>query len=310
MATVEAGQVVGHRVRRTGKASATISKIEAGPRIAFELRCAVNDQLPGFVAENRKTKPLVMVAEGTCKGLTLALCGAGPSLRGTHVNSVDHIFACNSALTYMWETGQRVDAGVAIDQTPRLLEEWANPPKVPYFLASTVDPAVVKHLQAHDCPILFFHSFVGIPNEWDIYNRDWPPGVLVGRGFNVLHRFIHVAEWMGYERIDLYGADHAFGDDDLAHANGEDARGAYENPMIMQGWIDGRRWRTRPDMLMAAVALARHVRDSDGRVRLMGDTLPGALLDKDDEFLDQVCRELAPEERARTIFEAPTNRSQ
>ena len=51
-------------------------------------------------------------------------------------------------------------------------------------------------------------------------------------------------------------------------------------------------------MLLAAVELVRRVRDSDGRIRLIGDTLPNALLDKDDAFLDQVCRTLAPDEVA------------
>ena len=294
MAVLEAGKVVGKKVKRPkrGKANAKIGVMPGAMRPVFELRSPVKDKAFDYIEENRHTKPLLTVAEGTCKGRTLALCGAGPSLRDQRVNGVDHVFACNSALTYLYEQGQRVDAGVAIDSTDVMLREWADPPPVHYFLASSVDPALVRHLQAHDRPVIFFHSYVGFPDELNYYNQKWPPSVMVGRGYNVVERFIHVAEWMGYDRIDVYGADQAYAENDITHANGEVATEAYITPMIMSGEIDGRVWRTRPDMLMAAVSLVRAVRKYDGKVRLMGDTLPVALLNKDDAFLDLVCRDL------------------
>jgi len=305
MAVLDAGHLKGRKVRRTSKVTASIGKIRAGRNIAFELRSPVKDHLADYIAENRKTEPLLMVAEGTCKGKTLALCGAGPSLRDFQPNGESHVFACNSAVTYLHDNGIRVDAGVAIDQTPHMLIEWADAPALTYFLASSCDPALVKHLQARGGTVIFFHNAVGLDSEFATYNEDWPPSVLVGRGFNVIERFIHVADWMGYDRIDVYGADQAYADNDMAHANGEVATEAYITPAVMQGEIDGRIWRTRPDMLMAAVSLVRCVRKYDGKVRLHGDTLPNALIDKDEEFLDLVCRQLAPEERARTIFITP-----
>lgn len=278
--------------------SADLGVIRAA-RLAIELRSPVQDRLKDYAEANRKTRPLVVAVPGIYAGKTLALCGAGPSLATANLNGreYDHVFACNSALPYLVERGVRVTGGVGIDQTPRLSEEWADPPAVPYYLASTVDPTLVAHLQAHGRTPIFFHSAVGFDGEWDYYCNAWPAMYMVGQGFTVLSRFLGLADWMGFERIDLYGADCAFGPDDVTHANGTLAKNAYVNPLIMAGEIDGRVWRTRPDMLMAAVELARRVRDSNGKYRLMGDTLPSALLDKDDAFLDLVCRSLAPGER-------------
>ena len=278
-----------------GHAAARIDAIRA-PRLAIELNCPVQDRLRDYALANVKTRPLVVAVPGIYRGQSLALCGAGPSLKSAEIVGTDHVFACNSALPYLWERGGRVTAGIGIDQTDGLLHEWATPPPVPYYLASTVDPRLVQHLQAHGRQVVFFHSSVGFADEFDFYCENWPPTYMVGRGFTVLSRFIALAEWMGFERIDIYGADCAFGDDDVTHANGATATEAYGNPLILTGKVDDRVWRTRPDMLMGAVDLVRRVRESQGRIRLIGDTLPSALAEKDEAYLDAVCRTLSPQE--------------
>jgi hypothetical protein len=271
--------------------------MEERVRLPITLESPVQDLLGGFCAENRKTEPLVMAKQGSYQGKTLALCGAGPSLADySNINGVDYVFAANSALPYLTAKGQHVDAGIGIDQTPGLLREWLDPPDVPYFLASTVDPELVRHLKDFGRDILFFHSLVGFPYEVEAYKK-WPTGFMVFSGRNVVGRFLAVANWLGFESVDIYGADHAFRSDDIAHADGTTADEAYDgNVLVMSGEIDGRMWHTRADMLVAAVDLARQARDSGGRIRLIGDTLPNALIDKDDEFLDQVCRQLEPGE--------------
>ena len=272
------------------------------PPIGIELKCPVEHKLRDYVAENLKTRPLMVVAPDAFKGKTLALCGAGPSLRTQEIKDVDYIFACNSALPYLVSRGVAVTAGVGIDQTPGLLREWRYPPDVPYYVATSCDPALIRHLRANGRHCIFFHNFVGLKNdegdcdEFEHYCSTWPTMFMVGKGFSVVSRFIGVAEWMGFTRIDIYGADHAFGPDDIAHANGETAKDAYGQPIIMEGEIGGRVWRTRPDMLLGAVDLARRARESNGTIRLIGDTLPALLLDKDDKYLDQVARALGPDE--------------
>lgn len=267
--------------------------VERPLRIAIELASPVQDKFEGFIATNREGDPEV-VSEGCFAGLTCAIAGAGPSLALDTIRGVDHIFACNAALPWLTEHGVKVSGGVGIDQTPGLIREWPDPPDVPYYVASSCDPALIAHLRAHGRRCVFFHNAVGIPDEFATYCRTWPPTFMVGQGFTVVGRFIGVAQWMGFERIDIYGADCAFGPEDVAHVNGETATAAYGAPVVMDGVVNGRTWRTRPDMLMDAVDLVRRVRASNGRIRLMGDTLPVALLGKDDAYLDMVARRLNP----------------
>lgn len=280
----------------TGFAAAVLTKLSApkAPPQAVEMYCLVQDKLGDFIREN--ADGAVMAKPGEYAGKSVAICGAGPSLAKHAIEGVDHIWACNSALPYLVGKGVNVSFGVGIDQSPGLLREWSSAPDVPYLLASSVDPALVKHLRQNGRELLFFHNAVGVPDEMQLYKKLYPkPACLVGRGFMVTSRAIQLAQWMGFTRIDIYGCDCAL-DGDVTHANGETAEQAYGNPAISEGEIDGRTWRTRIDMLVGAVDLVRIVRQSQGRIRLIGDTLPVALLGKDDEYLDMVARTIKPGE--------------
>lgn len=278
-------------------ATALLSKVIPAQRYALQLSSPVQGRFREFVEANRTTEPLRVIAQNAYLGQTVAICGAGPSLAKHEIEGVDQVWACNSALTYLLDTGVRVSAGVGIDQTPGLLREWITAPDVSYLLASSCDPALVKHLQSKGRHITFFHNAVGFDNEFNYYCEEWPETLMVGQGFMVTSRMIGVAQWLGFERIDIYGCDCAL-DGDVAHANGEIVTDAYQDPLIMQGEINGRMWRTRPDMLMGAVDLVRRVKKSEGRIRLIGDTLPVALLGKDDDYLNAVARVLKPDEMA------------
>jgi hypothetical protein len=290
-------------VKSRGHAAAMLTKLSPAeqakrdaPKLGIELRSPVQDHLRDYVDANRVSDPARMVTPDKRVGHTVAICGAGPSLERADLRGVDAVWACNSAVPFLyWGMAKRVDVAIGIDQTKGLLSEWENPAHVPYYLASSVDPALVKHLESHGRTVSFFHNHVGFAdNEFEHYCGTWPPTLMVGEGFTVVSRAIGLALWMGYERIDVYGADCAFADNDVTHANGEVATVAYHNPLIMTGEINGRTWRTRPDMLMDAVHLVRRVRQANGRIRLMGDTLPVALLGKDDAFLTQVAERLLP----------------
>lgn len=287
----------GHAAATIGKLSPADQRRSTGRYQAIELHSPVTDHLAGYIAANRAGE-ITMARAGQFAGQTAAICGAGPSLATADITGVDLVFACNSAVPYLLGQGRRVDAAVGIDQTLGLLREWADPdPSIPYFVASSCDPAVIQHLRAHGCALHWFHNYVGLRAEPAIYGT-WPDGFMVGEGMTVVSRLIGLLLWMGIERIDVYGADCAFGPADQAHANGEDAEAAYGNPMVMVGTLppSDREWRTRPDMLRDAVHLVQRVRALQGRLRLMGDTLPVALLGKDDAYLNLVSRTLAPGE--------------
>lgn len=279
------------------KAAAAISTIEAPRRhVAVELANPVQHLLKDYVDANRNTSGLKVVQRNSHLGQTVAICGAGPSLAEHAIEGADQIWACNSALPFLYERGYTNLTGVAIDQTKGMLREWADPPPVPYMLGSSVDPELVQHLLARGCDVTFFHNAVGIEDEFDYYCRTWPETIVVGQGWSVTSRMIGVAMYMGFKRIDIYGADCAFADGHVTHANGETAEEAYGNPLILQGIVNGREWRTRYDMLIDAVDIVRRVRKSEGRIRLIGDTLPVALIGEPDDFLDRVARRINPGE--------------
>lgn len=271
-------------------------------------------ELEGFVRINARHRPMRVCHANEHQGETLALCGAGPSLRTARFDPTDQLWACNSALPWLVEHGVVPTAGVAIDQTPRMLEDWASVYPVDYLVASSVDPKVVQHLATKGRSVRFFHNAVGFTNdtwvnpdpehlrdyEFALYCTAFPPTFVMGSGQTVVSRTIKLAFWMGFERIDVYGADCCLGPENVTHANGEDAEAAYGNPLLWEAEINGRHWVSRPDMTMDAVDLVHRVRESQGRVRLMGDTLPVALLGKSEAVLAEVCRRGAPDELSTT----------
>jgi len=274
-----------------------------GRLFSLTMTCPVDGSLMDYSEENRKTRPLITAAPDTCKGQTVALCGAGPSLDPKEVlaSGCDHVMAVNSAAPWLYEQGVPVTAAIAIDQTEQLLVEWQQAYPMVYYVASTVDPAVVKHLQKHDRMVVFFHNAVGMAtpgyqNEFAYYCQRWPPTLMVGYGSTVLTRVVGLMKWFGFEHVHVFGGDHAVTEDLVAHANGETTREAYGNPILVHGEINGRRWVTRPDMLMAAVHLAKLAKHNPDTITLHGDTLPGAIIGFTDDEMDAVCSQLAPGE--------------
>lgn len=82
------------------------------------------------------------------------------------------------------------------------------------------------------------------------------------------------------------------------HADGGNALSSGATPVTVGGLIDSgtpgtelrnghaRHWETKPDMMISAVFLVRMRRNYGARLRLMGDTLPNAIRNKTDEYLD------------------------
>lgn len=263
-----------------------------GVRQPVEFRNPVEHKLGDYARENQRLQAEHAIP--MCVTKTLALCGAGPSLRRAKIKDADEVWACNSALPWMVSQGMHVDVGVGMDQTPGLLREWSDPPDVTYYVATTCDPELVRHLLAHNRRVMFFHNAVGFEGEIEHYNT-WPPGYILGHGATVVSRTVGLANWLGFHRVDLYGVDCAF-EGDTVHANGDDAKAAYGNPVLLEAEIDGKKWVARPDMLMDAVDIVRMARDKKGLIRFQEGTLPAALLDKDEAFLDSVSRRLMPGE--------------
>lgn len=240
-------------------------------------------------------------SEDSKRGESLLICGAGPSLAGVGDVLARHdgdVWACNAALNYMVEHGHRVTHGVAIDPSARMFGEvWKDPPEVDYILATTVNPGLTDHLLKAGRPVTFFHSMRALPDkeyEVQLYGLLYPKTALTGHGLNVVNRALDLAGWLGYN-VKIIGADSALGSDGAMYAGGREKRAG---DWGLVGEFDGRRWQTKPDMLMSAAELVRHRnRLGHDRVEFLGDTLPRALQDKSEEFLNR-CIEWEPREGA------------
>lgn len=254
-----------------------IRRRESGPTTLPVCRCELPTQFPVVHPESGKGKDVI-------------ICGSGPSLAKVKnllkVHPDADVWGCNDALMWLARRGLKVTHGMGIDQSPDLYTTcWTTPPAVQYLLASSVSHQLIAHLvrYGHQDRITLFHSFIGFEGESELYKLLYPPAPMVGSGLNVVNRSIPLAGWMGYGTIYVVGADCALGRRDTFHV-GETTP---ETGIILRGKINGRKWATKPDMLASAVDLVHQQREMGERLQLIGETLPNALKDKDDAFLDR-----------------------
>ena len=272
------------------------------------------NHIPGYILANAAVARR-MVQEGTHAGRSVTICGAGPSLATYADTGTDDVWACNSALPYLKRHRQRVTHGFCIDQGPAMLTEWRRTFAIPYYVASSVNPALVAHLVAHGRTLTFFHSYLGMPDppdwtspdgdsyEMHLYRRKFPTSVQVGYGLNSVPRAVCLALIMGYTAVRVVGADCACAPDAppmpaygtraytewidalVMYADGRTAGQCFGHEATMaEAVIDGVRWHTRADMVISAQHLLDLCATYQGRVWLEGHGLPLAFSRQGPEF--------------------------
>jgi hypothetical protein len=309
---------------------------EDAPNKKIRLVNPVSHHWASFIFGNSTICPAV-VQEGEARGLTLAICGAGPSLAETadeYLPRCDHVWGCNSAAIYLGDQGHKVTHAFTVDQTAHMVEEWYSAPDLHYLLASTVHPHLTQYLQGKGRTTTFFHNYVGVPERavelvigWEptsersgaceaqtvvmtyedwLYSAFYQPTVRLGSGLNAVSRAIDLACYMGYKEVYALGADCALRpkvpqppselgteahqrwlEDTQMHADGGNALRSGATPVTLTGQIDGRWWTTKPDMAITAVWLVK-MAQALPHLHLIGDTLPNALMGKDDAFLQRL----------------------
>ncbi len=232
--------------------------------------------------------------ENEFKGQDLVICGAGPSLakfRPFLTKFKGEVWGANRALGYLHEWGVSKAKGVAIDPTTNMFGTvWADPPDTDYYLATSVNPGLVWHLENHGRAIRYFHSMRGTDDEPYLYRLLYPDTCLAGRGLNVVNRALDLAGYLGFKKVYIAGADNALGPDGALYADGSKLP---EGEVWLHGEIDGKVFKTKADMLMSATELVRVKREFrlDGkRVTFLGHTLPNALDGKSEAFLQRVIK--------------------
>lgn len=264
-------------------------------RFAAQIRANARPGTPVAVPDSRR-------------GRTLTICGAGPSLADQTIPATDEVWAVNSALPWLWRRDQRVTHGVTIDQGRAMLadHEWGLAVPVDYLVASSVHPDLVDLLEDAGQTVTFFHSYLGLtdPEGWDtagrgpyetwLYRTLYGTTVMAGHGLNGVPRAVCLALGMGFDHITVLGADCAArpdcppmpapGSADYSdwlrqvplYVDGRTAAVYGAEAPMAEAEIDGRRWVTRPDMLISAIHLLELEAAYPGRVTLVGDTLPNA----------------------------------
>jgi hypothetical protein len=292
------------------------------PTVTCQLNLPDREHFYGYIRANA-TLATRMVTLGMGKGRTLAICGAGPSLAETaeDMEQADEVWACNSALPYLWDRKLRVTHGVTIDQGEAMLadHEFGRCLPVQYLLASSAHPMLAKRLTAARRRVTFFHSFLGIPDpdDWDadakgmgyelhLYTTLFSTSIMSGHGLNTVPRAICLAMAMQYEHVWVYGADCAAARTDEPmpardtaayrawmsrlrfYADGRPAS-VYGDTPIAEGEVGGRTWHTRADMVISAQHLLDLQREYQ-RITYVGDVLPNALAQHvdDDAFMSRM----------------------
>lgn len=125
-------------------------------------------------------------------GKVLALCGAGPSLATGPIYPADEVWGCNSAVTWLAEHGPEPTGTIGIDQTERMLVDWADTPDVTHYVASTVHSKLMADLVRRGRDVRVFHNLVGWgEDEIEFYNSaPWPASFMMGGGATVISRAI------------------------------------------------------------------------------------------------------------------------
>lgn len=229
----------------------------------------------GHIRRNaRYAKTMVGATANEYAGQTVAICGAGPSLRDYHTTpqpATDQVWACNSALPYLMNHGVRVTHAIGIDQGEGMLEDWARTFDVTYMIASSVHPRLVKHLRNHHRRLQWFHNYLGIPDPPDwvkpdicvvcqhveagaheghaytpltyeiwLYQNLYQASCIPAYGLNVVARAIGVALYLGFSKIMVYGSDCAARVDgpSMPNAVDPDAYAAWMKEIVV--YADGR----------------------------------------------------------------------
>jgi hypothetical protein len=139
----------------------------------------------------------------------IVICSAGPSLSYADIkpwaDKGVKIIAVKHAIERLKAWGIKPWACVLLDPRPHVEEFIKEPDKdVIYFVASMVDPSVVKTLLEHNCTVVGYHAFVNA-GETKILPQNT---MLVAGGSGTATRCIGLLhECLGFKQFHCYGYD-------------------------------------------------------------------------------------------------------
>jgi hypothetical protein len=158
-----------------------------------------------------------------------------------------------------------------------------------YYLASTCHPLFYRWLLANKCDVRIFHSACGLANEQHIYHSLFEESATTIGGFTVGNRAVGLCDFMGFPHpIEMVGFEFGWRNGQDYYAKDVTDYLPIDNCfMTDHGALDGNEWHTRPDLLASAITVT--YQQKAGLVKVIGDSIVNSLMDKPDEYLDQIC---------------------
>lgn len=153
----------------------------------------------------------------SARGGTVSVVGSGPSLARTHKDIVGDVIACNSAHDFLIGHGVIPKYAMFWDANPIIAKFAQKPhPEVTYLVASRCHPDIFTALAGHR--VIVFHALGGEEVEKYLisHNRLEP---MVGGGSSGVTRATHLAGFMGYTDMHLFGADSSY-EEGATHVGG------------------------------------------------------------------------------------------
>ncbi len=135
------------------------------------------------------------------------------------------------------------------------------------------------------CPVI--PVYLG---EVEVYDKLFPIHEVMCGGFAVVNRAWALAQYLGFPKTVLAGADFGWRDADAdSHYASFVTVGPISKDFMKDGGnVDGREWYTRPDQLASAAAIAKGVLNGD--VEVLGDSLAASLAKRGRAFVNTVVK--------------------
>lgn len=197
-----------------------------------------------------------------------------------HPDMIAHIKRADRAMLYHSACGfteRQIDPGMVYDISPTQMAVMPSTREQPYELLTNDNFPF--------CPVM-----IGEVPEINIYKRLFGVGDTMCGGFTCGNRVVALANYMGFPEVVCFGLDFGWREDTgeqnfyAGFVKDQPPEATFMND---GGAVDGRAWRSKPDLVASAVELSRMIKQ--GKVRIVGDSLANSLAEKDDEFLERVC---------------------
>lgn len=202
---------------------------------------------PEYLHENIRSslaRDLPVVAICRPHEHVMSIAAGGPSLADTYKELTGHIAAVNGSLGWLLDHGVVPDICGVCDPSPHMVDLVAADPRVTYFLASIVHPAVYDKLLNAGCHVVRWNSS-SVPGGEAVLDELEPGHLTIGGGSTMGLRWLTLGYTCGFRRFHIHGMDSSFRiDPDRGKASH-----AYPDHQDAKDWIVFDGFHTRPNFL-------------------------------------------------------------